>query len=463
MVEGARNLLEPFESRTQRQNRGKALRSKVGRSAHAKWSSPSKGRDPIELLEQSNASRVQDLVPIRYGRMLASPFTYLRGSPLVMASDFAATPTTGIELQICGDAHLLNFGLFASPERTLLFDLNDFDETLPGPWEWDVKRLAVSIVVAGRDRGFNGQQCRDAAQAAVQSYRERIREFAKMGNLEVWYSRVDADEILRDVDEFARRGTEKVIRKAQRKTSASALPKLTEVVDGHRRIIDNPPLVEHVPGGLGSGGTVNIEEGIALFDRYLASLSEDRRRLVERYRFVDVARKVVGVGSVGTRCSVVLLLGADGEDPLFLQVKEAQASVIEPYWRKSLFANHGERVVVGQKLMQAAGDIFLGWTRNAQGYDFYFRQLRDMKGSFDVSVMGPRSLRLYGILCGQTLARAHARSGDVVALAGYLGPGVVFDEAVATFAKLYADQNERDYERLKRAVANGKVAAETGI
>lgn len=462
-MEGARVLLSPLESRAERRAAGKALRDRAGRSAHAGWSSPKNRPDPVELLEASNATRVPGLVPIRYGRMLASPFTYLRGSPLVMASDFVTTPTTGIELQICGDAHLLNFGLFASPERELLFDVNDFDETTPGPWEWDVKRLAVSMVVAGRDRGFNEHQCQEAAFTTVTSYRERIRDLATMGNLDVWYSKVGAVDVLEDIADFARPVAEKVVRKAKRKTSASAFPKITEVVDGRRRIIDNPPLVEHVEGSLGSGETATLDEGVELFERYMQTLSDDRRRLIERYRFVDVARKVVGVGSVGTRCSVVLLVGSDGDDPLFLQVKEAQESVIEPYWRASRFTNHAERVVVGQRLMQAAADIFLGWTRDDHGHDFYFRQLRDMKGSVDVSTVSAEGLALYGELCGRTLARAHARSGDVVALSGYLGPGEVFDEAVAAFAVAYADQNERDYERLRKAVAKGRVEAETGI
>ncbi len=463
MAKGARILLKTAKTRAERLAEGKALRDRTPRSSHSRWS-PSKDRvDPIELLERSNSTRIQELVPIRYGRMLASPFPYLRGSPLVMASDLATTPTTGIELQICGDAHLLNFGLFASPERKLVFDLNDFDETTPGPWEWDVKRLAVSIVVGGRERGFSEEQCAEAAHAAVGSYREHIHELATMGNLDVWYSKVDAEEILGGLEEFARPVAEKVIRKAKRKTSAGALPKMTKVVDGRRRIVDNPPLVEHVSGSLGSGGTANLEEGVVLFDKYLATLPEDRRRLIERYRYADSARKVVGVGSVGTRCSVILLLGTDGDDPLFLQVKEAQESVIEPYWKRSVYKNHAERVVVGQHLMQAAADIFLGWTSDAHGHDFYFRQLRDMKGSFEVESMSPKGLALYSELCGWTLARAHARSGDVVGLSGYLGPGTVFDEAVVEFAVAYADQNERDYERLCKAVAKGRVAAETGI
>lgn len=459
----ARALLDPHRSRSERRAEGRALRGGIARTSHGAWKAPPDRADPIELLERTNASRVAELVPIRYGRMLVSPFTYLRGSPGVMASDFASTPTTGIEVQICGDAHLLNFGLFASPERNLLFDVNDFDETLPGPWEWDVKRLAVSMVVAGRDRGFTEDQCTQSARTAVQSYREHIREYSAMGNLEVWYSRVEAEAILARIDKTRRAKVEKIMDKARRRTSATALPKLTEMVDGQRRIIDNPPLIEHVGGAMGGGVVNDLEAGIALVDRYLDTLADDRRQLVARYRFVDVARKVVGVGSVGTRCSVVLLLGADGKDPLFLQVKEAQESVLEPYWGRSRFRNHAKRVVVGQRLMQAAGDIFLGWTTDGNGHDYYFRQLRDMKGSVDVSMMAPEGLGLYGGLCGWALARAHARSGDVTGIAGYLGGGAAFDESVASFARAYADQNERDYERLRKAVRKGRITAELGV
>lgn len=460
---GALELLGPRRSRGERRAEGRSHRTPVPRREHALWEPPSARVDPIDLLERTNAKRVPELVPIRYGRMLASPFTYLRGSPVVMASDFATTATTGMEVQICGDAHLLNFGVFASPERHLLFDVNDFDETAPGPWEWDLKRLVVSMVVAGRDNGFSEQRCAEAARATARSYRLHIREYAQMGNLDVWYSKVEVDEVLERIASFARETAREVARKARRRTSERALPKLTEVVNGERRFIDNPPVIEHVKGTLGGGVVVDLEEGAELFDRYLDSLSEERRTLLERYRFVDLARKVVGVGSVGTRCSVMLLVGMDGHDPLFLQIKEAQESVIEPYWRPSPYACHAQRVVVGQRLMQAAGDIFLGWASDDHGHDFYFRQLRDMKGSVDVSTVSAEGLVLYGELCAWALARTHARSADIVPIAGYLGKGDSFDAALAKFARRYADQNERDYEHMAKAVRKGRIAAETGI
>jgi uncharacterized protein (DUF2252 family) len=392
--------------------------------------------------------------------MMASPFAFLRGSAIVMAQDLAGTPKSSIQAQLCGDAHLSNFGAYASPERALLFDLNDFDETLPGPWEWDVKRLAVSFVVAGRDNGFDAADCRNAARAVTASYRQRMTEFSQIGELEVWYSRIGEEEIKGLLTE-ARAGkktTKKVsknVQKARGRDSLQALSKLTKIVDGHRNIIDDPPLLVRIPEGDELRVQIN-----AILESYKRSLQEDRRRLLERYRFVDAARKIVGVGSVGTRAYVVLLEGRDRDDPLFLQVKEAGASVLERYVEPSPYEHHGHRVVAGQRLMQAASDIFLGWFRGTEGRDFYWRQLKDMKGSAKVESMSADELALYGGLCGWALARAHARSGDRVQIAAYLGKSERFDVAVADFAVAYADQNERDHAALCAAVKAGRVEAD---
>jgi uncharacterized protein (DUF2252 family) len=386
----------------------------------------------------------------------------MRGSAIVMANDLASTPKTGIQAQLCGDAHLLNFGAYASPERALLFDLNDFDETLPGPWEWDIKRLAASFVVAGRENGFDTTDCREAAQASVASYRQRMAEFSEMRELEVWYSRVSEDEIRGLLsDARARKATakklSKSVRKARGRDSLQALSKLTRVIDGHRMIIDDPPLLVRIP----EEDEIRAQV-YAILASYKRTLQEDRRHLLDRYRFVDAARKVVGVGSVGTRAYVVLLEGSDQDDPLFLQIKEAGASVLEAHVPSSSYKHHGHRVVAGQRLMQAASDIFLGWLRGTGGRDFYSRQLKDMKGSANVEDMSPDELILYAGLCGWTLARAHARSGDRVQIAAYLGKSERFDGAVANFAEAYADQTERDHAALCAAVKSGKVSAEAG-
>ena len=411
-VEQARGSAAVASHRGQRHERGRIARRAVPRGSHAAWKPAPDRPDPVDLLEAQAGDQIPGLMPIRYSRMMASPFAFLRGSAVIMASDLAGTPKSGIQAQLCGDAHLLNFGAYASPERALLFDLNDFDETLPGPWEWDIKRLAASFVVAGRDNGFDPAQCREAAQASVASYRQRMAEFSEMGELEAWYSRVGEEEVLGLLsDAKSRKKTTKKLsknlQKARGRDSLHALSKLTRVVDGRRRIIDDPPLLVRVAEGEEIRGQIN-----AILESYKRTLQEDRRHLLDRFHFVDAARKVVGVGSVGTRAFVVLLEGRDENDPLFLQVKEAGASVLEAHVASKSYEHHGHRVVAGQRLMQAASDIFLGWFRGTEGRDFYWRQLKDMKGSAKVETMSPDELVLYARLCGWALARAHARSGD---------------------------------------------------
>jgi uncharacterized protein (DUF2252 family) len=444
----------------QRREQGRAARQLVSRGSHAGWAAAPDRPDPVDLLEAQASGRIQELLPIRYARMMASPFAFMRGSAILMANDLASTPNSGIQAQLCGDAHLLNFGAYASPERALLFDLNDFDETMVGPWEWDVKRLAASFVVAGRDNGFDAAACHGAAQASVASYRRRMAEFSEMGELEVWYSRVGEEEVkgLLSDARAKKRTTKKLsknMRKARGRDSLQALSKLTTVVDGRRRIIDDPPLLVRIPEEDEIRGQIH-----AILESYKRTLQEDRRHLLERYRFVDAARKVVGVGSVGTRAYVVLLEGRDRDDPLFLQVKEAGASVLEGYLKSNTYEHHGHRVVAGQRLMQAASDIFLGWFRGTEGRDFYWRQLKDMKGSAKVEDMSPDELALYAGICGWALARAHARSGDRVQIAAYLGKSERFDRAVADFAVAYADQNEQDYAALSAAVESGRIVAD---
>ena len=468
----ARPQAIPHPTPAERAAMGKAARAIAPRTAHGEWTPAADRPDPVELLEEQAASRVPELLPIRYGRMLVSPFTFFRGAAYPMAADLAGAPRTGLDVQLCGDAHLSNFGGFAAPDRRLVFSINDFDETLPGPFEWDVKRLAASFAVAGRDRGFDAKQRQSINRAVTRSYREAIRSFAGMSNLELWYSRIDVDEIAALA---AQQGTakqqkqfERNLAKARSKDSLKAFAKLTTIVDGEPRIASDPPLIVPIEEVMSGVEAVELEEFVrGVIRAYRRTLSADRRRLLERYRFAHAAHKVVGVGSVGARAWILLMLGRDGTDPLFLQLKEAQASVLEPFLGKSAFAKHGQRVVEGQRLTQAASDIMLGWIRVA-GFDgvsrdFYVRQLWDAKGSALVETMNPRAMTVYAELCGRALAKAHARSGDAIAIASYLGAGDSFDRALASFAEAYADQNERDYRALQDAVAAGRVAAETGL
>ena len=424
-----------------RRDAGKALRKQVSRRSHANWSPAANRPNPISLLEEQNRTRLDYLVPLRFERMSASPFTFLRGTAIVMAADLAATPVTGIRVQMCGDAHLNNFGIFATPERNQVFDLNDFDETLPGPWEWDVKRLAASIVIAGRNNGFSRDLNRQAVLSCMATYRQRMWEYGDMRHLEVWYSRIDYASSLEAVNESFRWWVDKQRARAVRRTHVELLPKLTEEVNGKVLIKPEPPLLTRLKDD-------ELTRMLsALVEEYRTTLREDRHVLLSKYNYVDVVHKVVGVGSVGTRCYVALLLGNDANDPLFLQIKEARASVYEPYIGRSAFSNHGERVVMGQRLMQASSGIFLGWTRLGS-IDFYIRQLRDMKLSVDISTLSEGGFNEYAKFCGWALARAHARSGDPAMISGYLGQKDVFDQAIATFAELYADQAERDHAAL---------------
>ena len=441
-------------SPAQRQAEGKALRQVVPRSAHGEWQPAADRPDPIDLLEASNQGWISELVPIRYGRMLESPFAFFRGAAIVMAADLATTPTTGIRVQACGDCHLLNFGLFDTPEGNLVFDLNDFDETLPAPWEWDVKRLVASIVLAGRHIGLAEKISQEAALMAACSYRQRMAEYAQMRTLEVWYARLDAETLI-DLARSPqmRQRRLQMTQKSRTRTIEHIFPRLTDAIDGQRRIIDAPPLLYH-PSHDGF-----LEGVLACFDRYRESLPDDRRVLLDRYRLVDIAMKVVGIGSVGTPCAVALLM-ADDNDLLFLQVKEARASILEPYAGKSVYQNHGQRVVNGQRLMQAANDLFLGWASYKRGHDFYLRQLRDMKGSVNIEAMSATNLIDYAELCGWALARAHARSGDAAIVSGYLGKSDAFDRAVVDFAVVYADRTERDRAALVAAVQSGRLEAE---
>ena len=451
---------------------GRAERKAIPRSKHADFAPTDERADPIALLESQAVSRAQDLVPIRYGRMMVSPFTFYRGAALVMANDLAATPTTGLRVQLCGDAHLSNFGIFGTPERRLVFDINDFDETSPGPFEWDIKRLAASIEIAGRDRGFTALERTAAVRASVAGYRTAMAEFARQTNLEVYYASLDIDRTLdayrsRVTKDMAAR-TERTIAKARTRDSLHALNKMTEVVNGVPRIKADPPLIVRAEALMTAEFAGQFAEWVhGCLRSYRNTLETDRRRLLEQYRFVDLARKVVGVGSVGTRAWIALMLGRDNEDPLFLQLKEAQASVLEDFCGASAYRNHAHRVVAGQRLMQAAGDIMLGWMRvvgvDGVERDFYVRQLRDWKGSAEIEQMIPAGLINYAQLCGWTLARAHANSGDRIAIAAYLGKSDVFDRAIATFAARYADQNERDHAELCAAVASGRIEAEPGV
>ncbi|MGW2747645.1 DUF2252 domain-containing protein [Streptomyces sp. NPDC001450] len=440
-----------------RARHGKETRKHAPRSAHALWLPSADRRDPVAVLERQGRDRLPELLPIRYGRMAGSPLAFLRGAAAVMAADLAAQPHTGLKVQLCGDAHLLNFGLYASPERSLLFDLNDFDETHPGPFEWDVKRLAASVAVAARENGHTKAGERAAARAAATGYRTAIRRMAGLGELAVWYEQVDAESLLPLVRSARRRRRlESTLTRARRRTSLQALGSLTEVVDGRRRIIHDPPLLE--PAGVPDMASLR-----KIFCDYRSTLAEERRHLLDRYRFVDAARKVVGVGSVGIRCFIVLLAGRDADDPLFLQIKEARSSVLEEYLPSGPYVHPGHRVVAGQRLLQSATDIFLGWMSGPQGRSFYWRQLRDMKGSAELAGLDPAGLLAYARLCGTTLARAHARSGDRIAIAAYLGAADTFDHAVADFAVAYADRTAADHATLGAAIAAGVVPAEPGV
>lgn len=446
---------------------GKAARSGVPRSAHAAWEPPTGREDPVGILERQALTRVPELVPIRYGRMATSPFAFFRGAAAVMAADLAATPVSGLRVQTCGDAHLANFGGFGSPDRRLVFDLNDFDETLPGPWEWDVKRLGASFAIAGRENGFKRKERAPAVREAGRAYREAMRAFASRPNLEVWYARLDVETVLGQIDAEPKltKRVRKGVAKAQAKDSMRALEKLTETVDGEPHFRDEPPLIVPVENLLGPAQADQFEEAMkTVLDEYRESLPGDRAHLFDGYRFRHMAHKVVGVGSVGTRAWVILLTGADDRDPLFLQAKEASASVLEPYAGASRYRNHGRRVVEGQRLMQAATDIFVGWCRSpgldGRPRDFYVRQLWDWKRSVEVERLTPHALELYARMCGWTLARAHARSGDRVAIAAYLGRGDSFETAIAEFSESYADQSERDHAALVEAIDAGRIEAE---
>jgi uncharacterized protein (DUF2252 family) len=472
----------PHPSLEERRARGKEARDRAPLSSHGGWTPASDRPDPVGLLQEQNRTREPDLVPVRHGRMLVSPFTFYRGAAKIMAADLAGTPTAGLQVQLCGDAHLSNFGVFASPERRLLFDLNDFDETLPGPFEYDVKRMAASFTIAGRNNGFTKADTRAATLEAVRAYREAMAGFAQMGTMDIWYAHLDEDELQSAMRSAAKaskskkggqaakraeKSAQKQIEKARTRDSLQALSKLGEVVDGKYRIVSQPPIVvpmRELEATYGLSAD-EVERGLhEQFRAYRATLRDDQRQLLERFELVDVARKVVGVGSVGTRAFIGLLQGRDQGDPLFLQVKEATASVLEGPLPKSRYKQHGERVVQGQRMMQAASDIYLGWTRGLDvNRHFYWRQLRDMKGSAEVEAMVPLGLSFYAGICGWTLARAHARSGDPVAIAAYLGEDDQFDESITDFAKRYAEQNEQDYQAFAEAVRSGRLEALEGV
>ena len=455
---------------------GKALRASVPREAHAEWAPSLDRPDPVELLRSQGETRVQKLLPLRYERMAASAFTFYRGGALIMASDLSETPTTGINVQTCGDAHISNFGLFSSPERRTVFDINDFDETLPGPWEWDVKRLAASVEICGRDNGFSKKERKAAVLACVQGYREGMTKYADMGHLDVWYAHLDVDTlrsmVVTDLDAKTVKAADKVLNKAKNKNSARAIRKLTEVVDGQLRIISDPPVIVPVRDLIALQATGQAPElldeqtlerlTVAVLNEYRSTLSSNKQQLINRYTLVDVAHKVVGVGSVGTQAWIVVLQGADENDPLVLQVKEAQESVLERFVGKSKLSQHGQRVVEGQRAMQTASDMLLGWCQlvsdDGKRKDYYIRQLWDGKGSIDLSLLKPEQLTILSQACGRTLAHCHARTGNRFAIAAYLGNSDKFDKAIAKFANAYAYQNELDYQRFLEALEAGELA-----
>ena len=462
------------QSPKERRNKGKALRQDVAFSSHGEWTPAADRPNPISLLQAQAEGRIKDLLPIKYGRMLASPFAFLRGSAVVMASDLAGTPTTDIQAILCGDAHLSNFGVFASPERRLIFDINDFDEVHPGPWEWDLKRLAASAVVAGRENGFKGKKCRSLAVDLTRKYALAMDKFSQANTLDVWYYHVAADALVEVFEKTSKRGkkrAEKMVKKAHTKTHLQTMKKLTHIEDGRRRINSDPPLLVPIrewglekslgEDDLRTTTEQNVEK---TWSQYLESLPDERRFLLQRYQIRDVALRVGGVGSVGTRCIILLLEGEAEDDALILQLKEVGPSVLESYLTTRRYKDHAHRVVTGQRLMQAVSDIFLGWhTSNLSGRDFYWRQLKDMKGSATVSEMDFDSLRTYLGVCAVCLARAHARTGDKASISGYTGKNDSFPKAIGDFAVAYADQTERDYQTLVEAVESGRIAAETGV
>ena len=434
---------------------GEALRAKCPRSSHAVWKPPKDRIDPLSLIKESNKGRLPELVPIRHGRMMKSPFTFYRGAALNMAADLATTPASGPRVQACGDAHLLNFGVYATPERRLIFDVNDLDETLPASWEWDVKRLASSFVLACRSNGLSEDDARDATLACVRSYREHMAEFSRMHTLDVWYASVDVERALPVIKnpESRKRYRKRLAKAREQSVVEHDFPKLADTASESVTIKDNPPLIYHWHEARKDEYVANVRQGLA---RYRDTLPEERRMLLDRFVIKDMAIKVVGVGSVGTFCGIVLLMAAE-DDPLFLQIKEAKASVLEPYAGKSVYPNHGERVVRGCLLMQSASDLFLGWTEGNLGRHFYVRQLRDMKIKPLVELFGPIDMIQYAEICGFTLARAHARSGESALISGYLGQSDTFDKAIAAFSVAYADQSEKDHAALMKAVRNGDL------
>jgi uncharacterized protein (DUF2252 family) len=444
------NLLGP--SVQERMTSGKSLRERVPRTSHAEWAAPPGRPDPIALLQGNDNGRLPELLPIRYGRMGQSPFAFFRGSAALMAWDLSKTPATGIRAQACGDCHAANFGGFASPERRLLFDINDFDETLSAPWEWDVKRLAASIVLASSELGMGNGRCHDAVLTMAQSYRQHMREYAHMRALEVWYSHMDAEVFIDEAKSAAaRKRWQQAEEKAKLQTAEHIFPSIADVKNGRTRIVDRPPLVYHP-----RESDVILKHVTDMFQRYRETLPDERRIILDRYHIIDVARKVVGIGSVGTRCSVALLMAGE-HDPMLLQFKEALPSVLEPYAGKSAYPNHGERVVIGQRMLQSASDVFLGWTHDDEGRSYYFRQLRDMKMKIDLENMNKGDWLEYVAVCGWTLARAHARTSDAALIGGYLGRNDVFDLALAKFAVSYAKQADRDHEKLLKAIRSGRV------
>ncbi|TFH03591.1 MAG: DUF2252 domain-containing protein [Methanosarcina sp.] len=451
------------------QDRGRALREKVPRSSHGVWVPDPSRPDPISLLQEQDRTRLKQLLPIKYGRMLESPFTFMRGSAAVMASDLATTPVTGLQVQLCGDAHLLNFGVFATPERKLVFDINDFDETYPGPWEWDLKRLAASAVVAGRDNGFEDEVNRKLAMVVSRYYRRAMVRFAQAAFLDVWYYHVEMDKVLEVFEKSSRKAgknAQKVVKKARESTREHAIEKFTEVVDGRRRIRNDPPLLARLSEILPEERKAEMTEQYVkkLYQDFVSTLPEERHHLVSHFRISDGALRVGGIGSIGTRCIIFLLEGTEKDEALILQLKETGPSVLEPYVEKKDYASQARRVVVGQKLMQAASDIFLGWIEDpATGIQYYWRQLKDMKGSFDVNSLDEAGLETYLKVCSVCLARAHARTGDAASISGYIGKSDTFCEAITDFAVAYADQTESDYQALKEAVKSGRITAEKGI